>query len=50
MSELPEVVTVMENLPLWFDDYNENHPHKGLKMMSPREYIKLSNEVKECPV
>ena len=50
MSELPDSLTVMENLPLWFEDYNENHPHKGLKMMSPREYIKLSNEVKECPV
>jgi len=21
----------------WFKDYNENHPHKGLKMKSPEE-------------
>ena len=50
MSELPDSLTVMENLPLWFEDYNENHPHKGLKMVSPREYVKLSNEAKECLV
>ena len=23
----------------WFEDYNENHPHSGLKMRSPREFI-----------
>jgi len=23
----------------WFEDYNDNHPHSGLKMRSPREYI-----------
>ena len=22
----------------WFEDYNEVHPHKGLRMQSPREY------------
>ena len=35
---LPNARTVMELLPSWFEDYNENHPHKGLKMRSPREY------------
>jgi putative transposase len=34
----PDARTVMELLPSWFEDYNENHPHKGLKMRSPREY------------
>jgi putative transposase len=29
---------VIEQLPLWFEDYNEKAPHKGLKMLSPREY------------
>jgi len=29
---------VIAQLPLWFDDYNEHHPHKGLKMRSPREF------------
>ncbi|WP_370343423.1 integrase core domain-containing protein, partial [Pararhodobacter marinus] len=23
----------------WFEDYNDNHPHSGLKMRSPREFI-----------
>jgi len=50
IHELPDAVTVMEQLPRWFEDYNENHPHKGLKMMSPREYIKLMNRVDECSV
>ncbi|MCD6518014.1 MAG: DDE-type integrase/transposase/recombinase [Candidatus Aminicenantes bacterium] len=31
----------MRQLPQWFEDYNEYHPHKGLKMMFPRGYIKL---------
>ncbi|MEN9723335.1 MAG: hypothetical protein RJB38_1321, partial [Pseudomonadota bacterium] len=25
----------------WFKDYNENHPHKGLKMKSPAEFRKI---------
>lgn len=50
MSNRLNAVMVMEQLPFWFEDYNENHPHKGLKMMSPREYIKLNSRVKECPV
>lgn len=36
MHELPDAITVVEQLPLWFEDYNENRPHKNLKMMSPR--------------
>ena len=23
----------------WFEDYNDNHPHPGLTMRSPREFI-----------
>lgn len=50
MNELPDAITVMEKLPLWFEDYNVNHPHRGLKMMSPREYKKLMERIEECPV
>lgn len=32
----PESVLAM--LPAWFDDYNNNHPHKALKMMSPQQF------------
>jgi putative transposase len=50
MNELPDALTVLKKLPEWFEDYNNNHPHKGLKMMSPREYITLMKGVHECPV
>lgn len=38
LNDLPDAVTVMEQLPKWFEDYNATHPHKGLKMKSPWEY------------
>ena len=49
MHELPDALTVLEQLPGWFEDYNENHPHKGMKMMSPREYKKLIGSVHLWP-
>ena len=39
VSELTDAHTVMEQLPLWFKDYNENAPHKGLKMRSPKQFL-----------
>lgn len=30
--------SLMKNLPAWFEDYNNFAPHKGLKMMAPREF------------
>ena len=45
MNDLSGVITVMKQLPEWFEDYNENHPHKGLKMLYPREYKKLMERV-----
>jgi transposase InsO family protein len=50
MHDLPDAITVMEKLPLWFEDYNENHPHKGLKMLSPREYRRREAKLETCPV
>ncbi|MDQ9306122.1 IS3 family transposase [Escherichia marmotae] len=38
VNDLPDAVTVMEKLTEWMEDYNNWHPHKGLKMQSPREY------------
>ncbi|MEG6548790.1 integrase core domain-containing protein [Desulfocurvibacter africanus] len=32
----------------WFEDYNERHPHKGLRMKSSREFIR-SIAAAECP-
>lgn len=50
MHELKDAVTVMEQLPSWFEDYNEYHPHKGLKMRSPREHRRSLTKLEGCPV
>jgi transposase InsO family protein len=50
VNPLRDAGSVMEKLPLWFRDYNENHPHKGLKMMSPREYRNHQVNLEQCPV
>ena len=39
-AELSSVQSVMEQLASWFEDYNIFHPHKGLGMLSPRQYLK----------
>ncbi len=39
INDRPDARTVLAQLDHWFNDYNENHPHKGLKMLSPREFI-----------
>jgi transposase InsO family protein len=41
-ADLSSAETVIKLLDGWFDDYNENHPHKGLGMKSPREYRRQS--------
>jgi putative transposase len=38
LAILPDAETVMALLPVWFDDYNEVHPHSGLRFLSPREF------------
>ena len=38
LSRLASAAVVLAQLPRWIEDYNEVHPHKGLKMRSPREY------------
>lgn len=50
MHELNDARTVIEQLPSWFEDYNEYHPHKGLKMRSPREYRRSMAKLEGCPV
>ncbi len=36
----PDATSVMDHLKEWFEDYNENAPHKALRMLSPREFIR----------
>jgi len=38
LADLPDARTVLARLPTWFADYNEHHPHKGLNMLSPRQF------------
>ena len=39
ITPLPDAASALALLPSWFDDYNDNHPHSGLRMRSPREFI-----------
>lgn len=50
LNDITDARSVMEKLPLWFEDYNEYHPHKGLKMRSPREHRRDLNKLEGCPV
>ena len=40
VSPLPDALTALRQIAGWFIDYNENHPHSGLRMRSPREFIR----------
>jgi len=40
VNDCSDVKTVMAQLPVWFKDYNEDAPHKGLKMRSPRQFLR----------
>lgn len=37
----------MKQLPAWFDDYNEYHPYKGLKIRCPRECRRPESSLKD---
>lgn len=49
VHERRDAATVLAQLPGWFEDYNERHPHKGLRMKSPREFIR-SSATAGCPI
>ena len=45
LGDLSSAERVREQLVAWFEDYNENAPHKALKMKSPRQYRReLANQ------
>jgi putative transposase len=50
VNDILDAREVMNKLPLWFEDYNEYHPHKGLKMKSPREHRRELSKLEGCPV
>ncbi|HEX2219948.1 MAG TPA: IS3 family transposase [Gemmatimonadales bacterium] len=39
VTPLPNAHSVLDLVGGWIEDYNDNHPHSGLKMRSPREFI-----------
>lgn len=41
VSPLPDAPAALTSLASWIEDYNDNHPHSGLKMRSPREHRSL---------
>jgi len=43
VNELWDSAEVLKNIPMWLEDYNENHPHRGLGMKSPREFLRTVN-------
>ncbi|MDL2268338.1 IS3 family transposase [Desulfovibrio sp. OttesenSCG-928-G15] len=47
--ELSDAQSVLTRLAEWFEDYNEMAPHKALRMLSPREFIRKA-ETTTCPV
>ena len=38
ITPIPDARTALDLIAGWFEDYNENHPHSGLRMRSPREF------------
>jgi transposase InsO family protein len=49
VHDRPDAATVLAQLDRWFNDYNESHPHKGLKMKSPREFTRAQLAA-GCPI
>ena len=50
LHDRPDAKTVLGQLHEWFADCNEVHPHKGLKMRSPREFICSQSVTASRPV
>jgi putative transposase len=41
LARLESAECVLQQLQSWFEDYNEVHPHRRLRMRSPREYRRM---------
>jgi putative transposase len=46
----PDAQSVLSQLSVWVDDYNEVRPHHGLRMCSPRQFIRSQLLIAACPV
>ena len=50
VNPLADAATALRQITGWFEDYNENHPHSGLRMRSPRDYIRDQATNAACPL
>jgi transposase InsO family protein len=51
VHDRPDAQSASAQLPRWFEDYNENHPHKAPRMKSPREFIRSFHQpAAACPI
>jgi transposase InsO family protein len=50
LNRLESAESILRQLPTWFEDYNNIHPHKGLGMRSPREFRQLKSSDYACLV
>lgn len=50
INDRPDAQSVLMNLKEWFEDYNAVRPHRGLRMRSPREFIRSQTQTATCPV
>ena len=39
VTPLPNAQAALGLIAIWIEDYNDHHPHSGLRMRSPREFI-----------
>ena len=44
VTPLPDAASALALIATWFKDYNDHHPHSGLRMRSPREFIAAQTE------
>jgi putative transposase len=50
IHDRPDAATVLAKLTDWFEDYNDVRPHRGLRMRSPREFLRSQISTATCPV
>ena len=50
VHQRPDAQSVLEQVAAWFEDDNEVRPHRGLRMHSPRQFIRSQLFTAGCPV
>ncbi|GGJ28148.1 hypothetical protein [Neoroseomonas lacus] len=50
VSPRPDAISILQRLAEWFEDDNTIHPHSGLRMRSPPEFIAAQSATQAtCP-